>query len=627
MMKNWYKRVIARDLGTIRMAKIGFLHELRRRHVWRVAVAYAIVGWLLIQVATQVFPVFHMPDWTEQLVVLLVLLGFPVAVILAWAFEVTPEGIRRTEPATSDDARAPEQTRRIGRGLNFAIIGVLVLAVAALGWRQWRPAHPEVPAAKVAMVAPASSAGATVATAATAFAPPTGTLVVLPFTNLGNDPSQAYFSDGITEELTNALGKNTALRVIAWDTASKYRSSTQAATAIGKALNVAALLHGSIRRQDGTVRVTAELVDTTTGYQMWSDHYDDTLKNIFAVQDRISQAIADALKTKFPGARGTQTVDPQAHDLLLKSMALLRSGRTAADYDQARKDLELAVALDPDYADAHAALARTWFDLTQFSTLSLQDALPKVRAEIDKALALDPDNVYGLLVQANVDITEGRNAKARAGYERVLQIDPSNASAHLDYALVLPPEQSLQQSLEAVRLDPEQATAQSNLALAYMDLGRYQDSLPVSLALIRLVPNSPDSAFGLAQNYTLLQRHADAVKAFDLVTPVTPLARQLVAAGRLVYQSVLDPKLRPRAVAAVNALRERKDLDPGAVANLTQMYSLLGERTPLLEMLPGLCAGSPAACSDLSLNPAFRLLRGDVEFERLVKQYDTTGAS
>ena len=235
--------------------------------------------------------------------------------------------------------------------------------------------------------------------------------------------------------------------------------------------------------------------------------------------------------------------------------------------------------------------------------------------------------MYGLLVQANVDVTEGHNAKARAGYERMLQVDPSSANAHLGYALVLPPEQSLQQSHEAVRLDPERATAQNNLAMAYMDLGRYQDALPVSLALMRLVPNSPDSAFGLAQNYTLLQRHGDAVKAFDFATPVTPLTRQLVAAGRLVYRSVLDPALRTQALAAVNALRQRSDLDPAALANLTQMYSLLGERAPLLEMLPGLCAGSPVACSDLSLNPAFRLLRGEPQFARLVKQYDTTGAN
>ena len=616
------------------MPSPSFLQELKRRHVWRVIVAYAIVGWLLVQIATQVFPIFHMPDWTAQLVVLLVLLGFPIAVILAWAFEMTPEGIRRTEPEASGDARPPEQTRRIGRSLDFVIIGVLMLAVAALGWRQLRPAP--APATPLVSTTSAATLAATTAQAGTtdatstptkaAFAPPSGTLVVLPFANLGNDPNQAYFSDGITEELTNALGKNTALRVIAWDTASKYRDNSQPATAIGKALNVAALLHGSIRREGDAVRVTAELVDTRTGYQLWSDHYDDTLKNIFAVQDRISQAIATALKTRFAVTRSTRTVDPQAHDLLLKGMALLRASREAAGYDHARKIFEQAVALDPDYADAYAALAGANFDLTQVSTLSLQDALPTVRAGIAKALALDPDNVYALIVQANIDATEGHNAKARAGYERALQIDPSNTTAHMDYAMLLPPEQSLRQTLEAVRLDPEHATAQNNLALAYLDLGEYQNALPASLALMRLVPESPDSAFGLAMNYALLRRNEDAVKAFDLATPTTPLARQLVAAGRLAYQSVLDPKLRPRAVVAVDALRKRNDLGPGALGNLAQIYSLLGEKSTVLELLPTLCMGSPAACSDLSLNPVFRPLHDEPKFRQLVKRYDTTQA-
>lgn len=610
------------------MPSPGFLQELKRRHVWRVAVAYAIVGWLLIQVATQVFPVFHMPDWTEQLVVLLVLLGFPVAVILAWAFEMTPEGIRRTEPADSGDARPPEQTRRVGRGLDFAIIAILVLAVAFMGWRLFVLQPTATTAAASIAMAPATTTTTDASTTALpAKTAPPDTLVVLPFTNLGNDPGQAYFSDGITEELTNALGQNTGLRVIAWDTASRYREGAQTATAIGKALNVANLLHGSIRRQGDAVRVTAELVDTTTGYQLWSNHYDDTLKNIFAVQDRISQAIADALKTKFSGTRGARTIDPRAHDLVLKARALMQtSGLAVSPYEQARRNFEQAIALEPDYAAAHAGLARAWFELSQYSTLPLEDVLAHVRTEAGKALALDPRNVDALVQIANADAAENRNAEALANYQRALEIDPSNAVAHLDYALMLPIKEGLAQTLEAVRLDPENAIAQSNLASYYTDLGDYRQALAPVQAAARLAPHSTSATFNLAEVYASLQRHDDAAKVFDLAPPTTPLASQMISAGRLAYRSVLDPSLRPRALAATDALRKRDDLAPYSLANVLQLYLVLGEKGTAMTLLSKVCAAAPVACSDLSINPSYMALRDEPAFPTLVKRYDTTHA-
>src|SRR6185312_13647899 len=488
------------------MAKPGFFEELKRRHVYRVVIAYAIAGWLLVQVATQVFPFFHIPDWSVRLIVLLVVIGFPIAVILAWVFEMTPEGIRRTEPAGSMEARSEVATHQIGRKLNALIIAALGLAVVVLAWRQfvYRPAPVASTASADTLAIAATKSSADVPAAATTarFAPPADTLVVLPFANLGGDAKQNYFSDGITEELTNALGQNTALRVIAWDTASKFRDSTQSATLVGQALNVANLLHGSIRREGDQVRVTAELVDTTTGYQVWSQHYDDTFKNIFAVQDRISQAIASALKVKFAISQPARTINPQAHDLVLKGLAAM-NGRAAAGYEAARKNFEQAIALDPNYAAAHAELARVWFDLTQFSTLSLADALPKVRAEAGKALTLDPDNADALVVLANADIVDGHMAQAKAGFERALRIDPSNAIAHLDYAIVLPSRQALAENLKAVQLDPQSGTGQNNLATLYLNLGDYQQALPASRALLRLAPHSADTAFNLAMNYAL----------------------------------------------------------------------------------------------------------------------------
>jgi len=608
------------------MAKPDFFEELKRRHVYRVAIAYAIAGWLLVQVATQVFPFFHIPDWSVRLIVLLVVIGFPIAVILAWVFEMTPEGIRRTEPAGSMEARSEVATHQIGRKLNALIIAVLGLAVVVLAWRQfvYRPAPVASTASADTLAIAATKSSADVPAAATTarFAPPADTLVVLPFANLGGDAAQNYFSDGITEELTNVLGQNSALRVIAWDTASKFRDSRQSATLVGQALNVANLLHGSIRREGDQVRVTAELVDTTTGYQVWSQHYDDTFKNIFAVQDHISQAIAAALKVKLAATHATQAVDPQAHDLVLKGLASMNS-RAAADFEAARKDFEQAIALDPSYAAAHAGLARALYDLTQYSTLTLQEVLPRVRAEAGKALALDPDNVDAIIALANADSSEGHKVKAIAGYERALRIDPSSATAHLDYAVMLPLKQALAENLKAVQLDPQNATAQNNLANQYLNLGEYPQALPASQAALRLAPHSADTAFNLAMNYALLHRDQDAVHAFELIQPATLLDQQLAAAGKLAYQSLLEPKLRARARAAADELHQQANLDPLSLYDLMQVYLVLDDKDVALDLLEKSCDPSPQSCADFATNPTYLSLRGDPRFQALAKRYNT----
>ena len=631
--------------------KPSFFEELKRRHVWRVAVAYAVAAWLLVQIATQVFPIFHMPDWTAQLVVLLVVLAFPVAVIFAWVYEITPEGVRRTEPAGSPGARPDYANRQIGRKLNAVITATLVVAVALLGWRllvlrhagsapapkaitaggspdgaqrlrlQGLQTRTTEPARRVSDRDVANQSGLGATTPAT-FNPPADTIVVLPFANLGGDPKQQYFSDGITEELTNALGQNTGLRVIAWDTASKYRDSKQSATDIAKTLDVANALTGKILRQGNEIRVIVELVNARTGYQAWSRHYDDSLSNIFQVQDKITASIAEALKVKFAATHAVQTVNPEAHDLVLQARALMNKARSATPYEQARALLEQAVALEPDYADAHALLARTLNDVLQFSTLSLKDTLPKVREEANKALQLDPHNVDAVLALASAAMSEGRNAEARKGFQRAIELDPSNATAHMDYGILLPPKQALTETLEAARLDPDSATAQNNLATNYLNLGEYAQALAPSLALARMTPHSAGVAFGLAQNYALLHRNQDAVKAFDLAQPDTPLGKQLVAAGKLAYQSVLDPKLQAQALAAADALRKRSDLDPDSLYNLFAVYLVLDKKDIALDLLDRSCVPAPFACRDFAVNPAYIPLRGDPRFEALEKKYN-----
>ncbi|MGH8164423.1 MAG: tetratricopeptide repeat protein, partial [Rhodanobacteraceae bacterium] len=410
------------------------------------------------------------------------MLGFIVALMLAWYHG--ERGVQRIS------------------GPELLLIALVLVIGGGLLWYFGKPGAPAEATNTPANVASTQEPAPASSPAPAPFNPPADTLAVLPFANLNDDPKQQYFSDGITEELTNALGQNAALTVIAWDTASKFRDSHESPNAVGVALNVANLLHGSIERENGAVRVIAELVDTRTGKQLWSDHYDDSAANVFQVQDKISAAIADALKVKFASLAPAPTVNPKAHDLVLQARALMETARTAAPIEQARTLYEQAIALDPGYADAHAMLAGAWLDLTQYSTLTLKDALPKARAEANQALALDPRNVTALLVLANDDGAEHKIAQAKAKLERALALDPSNVSAHVDYGIALPTRQALAQNLEAVQLDPRNATAQINLAGDYLDLGEYAQALPPLQALAKLTPHSTNSAFGLALTYS-----------------------------------------------------------------------------------------------------------------------------
>ncbi|MEO6925988.1 MAG: hypothetical protein ABI129_04900 [Rhodanobacter sp.] len=606
------------------------MEELKRRHVWRVAVAYAIVAWLLVQIATQVFPIFHMPDWTAQLVVLLVVLGFPVAVTFAWVYEITPDGVRRTEPAGSTEARPEHENRQIGRKLNTVIIAVLVAAVALMGWRLLAVPHGEAASGgKVieATATPVASAmrKSAVAVQTAAFNPPADTLVVLPFKNLSGDPKQQYFSDGITEELTGALGQNPALRVIAWDTASKYRDTSESAPAIGAALNVANVLHGSIQREGEEVRISVELVNAVTGYELWSQHYDDSFANIFQVQDKVSQAIAQALQVKFAQADlpAGGTRNTQAHELVLKGRAL-RDKFDATSSTAARRDFEQAIQLDPNYAEAHAWLAHALIVLTQRSDLPLAATLPTVRAEAEKALALDPRNADAWVALGIVDMSTDPPdlAKAREAYRKALALDPSNATAHLDYALALPLKQQLAQAQEATLLDPANATAWNNLASTAQDLRDWPQMIQASDAMLRLDPATVGSAFYLAFAYQQLHQNDKIESAFAAVKPATAIDRQQVAAGQLTYRALADPTLRPQALAALKDLsRHESRLD--VAGNLMQMYLALGETAPALHLLDGLCAAIPVGCSDLAISPLYLALRTDPRFQKLSKKYTT----
>ena len=343
--------------SAVNAEKGSFLEELKRRHVWRVAIAYAVAGWLLVQVATQVFPFFSIPDWAVRLVVILIAIGFPVAVVFAWIFELTPEGIRRTAPSDSPGARAPQAHHSVGQKLNVIIVAMLVLAVGLLGWRLYAVRHMSPIAKPIAAVA-ATEPAATQSV-------PAKSIAVLPFENLSNDKDNAYFVAGMQDLILTKLADIGDLKVISRTSTQKYKSHPGNLKLVGTELGVATILEGSVQKAGDQVLINVQLIDTRTDSHIWAQSYQRTLDNIFGVEGDVAQQIAAALKTKLSGTEtailvAVPTHNQAAMDLFLRAEFLANKGATnydSASYKVAIPLYQQAIQHDAGFALAYARLS------------------------------------------------------------------------------------------------------------------------------------------------------------------------------------------------------------------------------------------------------------------------------
>jgi len=386
---------------------VSFFTELKRRNVFKVGVAYAIVAWLLIQITATVLPTFDAPRWVLQSITFIIILGFPLALFLAWVYELTPEGIK----ATTSEGPAQYHTQTTGQRLNYFIIGVLVLAVALL------MANNYVSKEKPEVVGETSRTTAVTKTAPpekavgkkSEPAAPANSIAVLPFKNMSSDPEQEYFADGLTEELLNKLAQVQALQVTARTSSFYFKGKNIDMREVGEKLGVAYLLEGSVRKSKNTLRITAQLNDAATGYHLWSETYDRPLDEIFTIQDEIATAVVNALEISLGVAEWSHlpgmTRNVQAYDLLLKARAL--QGPSPDRMASMIKMLEEAVRLDPKFASAWNSLGDTY----NSSPLASQGGFPNWEANRDHAWArareLAPDAPYVLNTMADQSMNLG----------------------------------------------------------------------------------------------------------------------------------------------------------------------------------------------------------------------------
>src|SRR5882724_4653054 len=453
----------------------NFFGELKRRNVYKVAIAYAVVAWLLIQIATQVFPFFEIPNWAVRLVVLLLVIGFPVALILAWAFEITPEGIKRAE----DVDLSQSITRRTGRKLDFLIIGVLLLVIAVFAYQRFGPGQ------KVAVATPEKS------------------IAVLPFENRSEDKANAYFADGIQDEILTRLAKIADLKVISRTSTQHYKSAPENLSEIARQLGVAHIVEGSVQKSGDSVCVNVQLIKAVNDSHLWADTFDRKLTDIFSVESEVAKAIADQLRAHISGeeeqviaAKPTENVE--AYDAYLRGLAYSLKPATTTNQSGAQKYLSEAVRLDPKFALAWALLsyvdARGY--LTQFlqPTVALRE---EARQAAETALTLQPNLGEAILAKGYYDYCLRDYDTALRYFEQARPLLPNSSRIPESLAYVTRRRGQWDQSEsyfnEAERLDPRNVNLLSQHAISYQFLRRFPEALRKLDQVLNITPDDVDA--------------------------------------------------------------------------------------------------------------------------------------
>ena len=390
---------------------MSLYNELKRRNVFRVAIAYLVGAWLLTEVAGTLFPAFGIPDWGVRFVVIVLALGFVPALIISWAYELTPEGLKREQDVVRDESI----THLTAKRLDGITIGLIVAALVILAAdRFWLGPDFEEHAA-----APAAVVTDTVQTSGpepTEFQPPPKSIAVLPFVNMSDDAGNEYFADGISEELLNLLAKISGLRVISRSSAFSFKGKDYDMPTIATQLNVAHVLEGSVRKAGNQVRITAQLIDTRSDTHLWSETYDRTLDDIFVIQDEIAAAVVDALKLTLLGdTPKSEEINPEAYALYLQAMYVGALGNADA-YEQSNAILKQVLAIAPDYARAWRGLARNYANQVGDGLLPRDEGDPLAREALKQALAINPDfaEAHSTLAWKSMD---NRSEERRVGKE------------------------------------------------------------------------------------------------------------------------------------------------------------------------------------------------------------------
>src|SRR6266566_2144556 len=590
-----------------------FFAELKRRNVYKVAIAYGVVAWLLMQVASQIFPFFEIPNWAVRLVVLLLIIGFPIALIIAWAFEVTPEGIKRTEAADA----AGQRSRGVA-WIYVVLIGV-ALSVGLFFVGRFTAGH----ATPRLVTQPEARPGfqSEVATAVRE-----KSIAVLPLLNESGDPKDEYFADGLSEELIAALAQINGLKVIGRSSSFRFKDRHEEPKTIGEKLGVSTLLEGTVRKQDDRVRIVAELVNAADGIALWTRTFDRELKDIFAVQEEIARAVAESLKVTLLGSqdRSAQRGAPgnvEAHNAYLQGHFHFQR-RNLEDYRKAVGYFDQAIRLDPDYALAYSERSEAWSFIGDL-TGQHEPAWSNARSDAEKAVAIAPDLAEARAALGWVRFfIDWKFVEGIAAIKRAKELSPANPTANdlLARAILYLGwlDEGERQARQAVELDPLSAIAQGNLARALFYAGKLDEADAAARKAAELQPASASSHRWQVVVAVLRGDRETALREAQLEPDE----------GYRRFELALAQQIQGDRQAADAALA---DLIANGRDNLAyqiaEVYALRGEKDKAFEWLQISFDNHDTGTLTLLVDPLLRGLRDDPRYKTLLAKLGLPAAS
>ena len=570
------------------------VRELKRRNVFRVAIAYVAVSWLLLQACGLLFEAFDLPHSALRVVFVVLALGFVPMLIFSWVYELTPEGLKRDSEVDPGDSI----TRTTGRKLNFIIIGVLAAIVGLLLVDRFML----LPTTAAAVSIPAS-------------------IAVLPFTDMSQAKDQEYFSDGMSEELLNLLAQVPGLHVAGRTSSFSFKGKSAGIAEIGKALNVATVLEGSVRKSGNRLRITAQLINVADGYHLWSQTYDRKLTDVFAMQDEIAGAVVDALKLKLlpaqrPAATKRFVPSPEAYDQFLLGRQFANRN-TQEGYDSALAAYRRAVALEPRYADVYAALSLAEKSAS-FLTVSTADFVRGQRralAAAEQAIVSDPTLADGYAARGAVRIESWDWAGAQADLEKARALNPDSISTYACSACFLATQGRLPEAIAAVgkalELNPLSAEDWQKLGRFKAAVGDFAGARQALNRGLAISPKDGTLPFYLGL-VSLLEGHPDAARAESVRLSNGP--------SRLVLLAVVEYDLGHTAASkqALEALIAKHPQD--SPYRIAEVYAWRGERDRAIAWLERAYAQHDRLLRFLKFDPLLRNLRDDPRYSALLKK-------
>ena len=585
----------------------NFFAELKRRNVYKVAVAYAVVGWLIAQIATQIFPFLEIPNWVVRLVIVLIAIGFPIALVIAWAFEATPEGIKRTEVAD-----AKHEHSRGNTWIYVAVIGAAI-SIGLFFVGRYSAQRTAVESGRPSPAAAGSL--------------PDKSIAVLPFDNLSEDKGNAYFAEGVQDEILTRLAKVADLKVISRTSTQRFKSAPSDLRDIARQLGVANILEGSVQKVNEQVRVNVQLINALTDAHLWADTYDRKLVDIFSVESEIAKTIADTLQAKLSGSEmkmmtKAPTANNEAYELYLQGRFFWNK-RTGPDLRKAIDYFNQAIAKDPNYALAYAGLAQAWSVLSAYNGASPVDSYPKTEVFARKALGLDDTSAEALVALASYKARYQFDVEgARKDYERAIQLNPNDSTAHHWFAgdcLAATGQvgQELAEMKRALALDPLSLIIQTNLGVADMHNGRLDDAIAQYRKAIALDVTFYPAQKEYAVALELQGKTPEAIAQYEKTAALTDDPGPLGALGRIY--GIAGRK--DEAQKILERLRQLRAQRYTAAYSLALVALGLGDKTDALRWLEESYRDRDGdALGEIRIDPLLIQLHGDPRFEGLAEK-------